>query len=200
MDLSTEEKLAEVEFWYRHRTDIEELNKNAKHGTAMRHLPSSSFSANSVWMWAGLLGCAISAWIQEITGSDHGNGRGRRTVKTIRRELFAIPGRITRGAGITYLRLPPGENLLTRVLPKLQELPSPTDAGDHCPNHTRKNAPRNMGLSSTWHESRVASMPKNRKLPDSRASPVDQPRKSTTRGFGSEDEAPEKCTCARCPV
>lgn len=124
-DVSTEEELAEVEFWYRHRTDIEELNKNAKHGTAMRHLPSSSFSANSVWMWAGLLGCAVSAWIQEITGTDHGNGRGRRTVKTIRWELFAIPARFTRGAGITYLRLPPGENLLTRILPKLQELPSP---------------------------------------------------------------------------
>ena len=125
MDVSTPEKLAEVEFWYRHRTDIEELNKNAKIGTALRHLPSSSFSANGVWMWAGLLGCAISAWIQEITGIDHGNGRGRRTVKTLRRELFAIPGRVTLGAGTTYLRLPPGPNLLTAVLPKLQGLPAP---------------------------------------------------------------------------
>lgn len=126
MDVSTEEKLAEVEYWYRHRTDIEELNKNAKHGTAMRHLPSASFAVNSLWMWAGLLGCAISAWIQEITGLDHGNGRGRRTVKTLRRELFAIPGRVTRGAGTTYLRLPPGPNLLTLVLPKLQQFPTPS--------------------------------------------------------------------------
>lgn len=125
MDVSTPEKLAEVEFWYRHRTDIEELNKNAKHGTALRHLPSASHAANSVWMWAGLLGCAISAWIQEITGLDHGNGRGRRTVKTLRRELFTVPGRVTRGAGTTYLRLPPGPNLLTRVLPKLQGMPAP---------------------------------------------------------------------------
>lgn len=31
LDVSTEEKLAQVEFWYRHRTDIEELNRNAKH-------------------------------------------------------------------------------------------------------------------------------------------------------------------------
>lgn len=58
-------------------------------------------------MWASLLGCAVSDLIQEIIG----NGRGRRTVKTLRRELFVIPGRVTRGAGTTYLHLPPGPNL-----------------------------------------------------------------------------------------
>lgn len=72
LDVSTEDKLAEAEFWYRHRTDIEELNRDAKHGTALRHLPSASHAVNSVWMWAGLLGCALSAWIQEITGLGHG--------------------------------------------------------------------------------------------------------------------------------
>ncbi|GAA5228603.1 transposase [Paeniglutamicibacter antarcticus] len=55
MDVSTEEKLAEVEYWYRHRTDIEELNKNAKHGTAMRHLPSSSFQPI-------VCGCGRGCW------------------------------------------------------------------------------------------------------------------------------------------
>ena len=39
LDVSDEEKLANVQQWYRHRTDIEELNRNAKHGTALRHLP-----------------------------------------------------------------------------------------------------------------------------------------------------------------
>jgi len=34
LDVSDEEKLNGVEWWYRHRTDIEELNRNAKHGTA----------------------------------------------------------------------------------------------------------------------------------------------------------------------
>ena len=32
MDVATEEKIAEVEWWYRHRTDIEALNRDAKHG------------------------------------------------------------------------------------------------------------------------------------------------------------------------
>lgn len=125
LDVSDEEKLAQAEWWYRHRTDIEELNKNAKHGTALRHLPSADHRVNSVWMWAGLPGCAISSWIQEITGTDHGNGRGRRTVARLRRELIRIPARLTRRAGVIVLRLPPGPNLLATVLPTLQKLPAP---------------------------------------------------------------------------
>ena len=42
-------QLAEVEWWYRHRTDIEALNKDAKHGTALRHLPSANRQINTVW-------------------------------------------------------------------------------------------------------------------------------------------------------
>ena len=125
LDVSMDESLAEVEWWYRHRTDIEELNRNAKIGTALRHLPSSDHRVNSVWMWAGLLGCAISAWIQEITGLDHGNGRGRRTVARLRRELVRVPARITRRAGEIQLRLPPGPQLLATILPNLQGLPAP---------------------------------------------------------------------------
>jgi len=125
LDVSDPEKLAEIEWWYRHRTDIEELNKNAKHGTALRHLPSANHKVNSVWMWAGLLGCAISAWIQEISGLDHGNGRGRVTTARLRRELINICARISRRAGTIYLRMPPGPNLLTTVLPALQRLPRP---------------------------------------------------------------------------
>ncbi|MDQ6740635.1 MAG: transposase [Actinomycetota bacterium] len=125
LDVSEPEKLAEVEWWYRHRTDIEDLNRNAKHGTALRHLPSADHAVNSVRMWAGLLGRAISAWIQELTGPDHGNGRGRRSVARLRRELITIPARISHRAGTTYLRPPPGPNLLATVLPALQKLPGP---------------------------------------------------------------------------
>ncbi len=37
------------EHWYRHRTDIEALNKGAKHGAALRHLPSANRTINTVW-------------------------------------------------------------------------------------------------------------------------------------------------------
>ncbi len=119
------EDLAQVEWWYRHRTDIETLNKDAKHGAALRHLPSGDHRVNTVWMWAALLACAISAWLQEVTGIDRGNGRGRASVARLRRELITIPARLTRRAGITYLRLPSGEQLLALVLPRLQQLPNP---------------------------------------------------------------------------
>lgn len=125
LDVSTEEKLAEVEWWYRHRTDIEALNKDGKLGAALRHLPSGSHAVNSVWMWAALLACAISAWLQELTGIDYGNGRGRRTVTRLRRELICVPARVVHRAGAIILRLPPGEQLLAAVLPRLQALPAP---------------------------------------------------------------------------
>lgn len=125
LDVSDAEKLAEAEWWYRHRTDIEALNKDAKFGAALRHLPSGNHAVNSVWLWGALLACAISARIQEITGIDRGNGRGRRTVARLRRELINVPGRLTRRADTTYLRLPPGPQLLATVLPRLQQLPSP---------------------------------------------------------------------------
>ncbi|HET9654992.1 MAG TPA: IS1380 family transposase [Kineosporiaceae bacterium] len=118
------ELLAEAEHWYRHRTDIEALNKDAKHGAALRHMPSADTDVNRVWMWAALLATAISAWLQEITSIDCGNGRGRRTITRLRRELINIPARLVHTARTTRLRLPPGPNLLTIVLPRLQALPS----------------------------------------------------------------------------
>ena len=125
LDVSTDEALAAVEWWYRHRTDIEALNKDGKLGAALRHLPSGDHAVNSVWMWAALLACAISAWLQELTGIDRGNGRGRRTLARLRRELINIPARVVRRAGTIWLRLPAGEQLLATVLPRLQRLPAP---------------------------------------------------------------------------
>ena len=118
------ELIAEVEHWYRHRTDIEALNKDGKHGAALRHMPSADPDINQVWMWAALLACAMSAWLQEITGTDRGNGRGRRTITRLRSELINIPARVIHPGRTTVLRLPPGPNLLTTVLPRLQALPS----------------------------------------------------------------------------
>jgi hypothetical protein len=118
------ELLAEAEYWYRHRTDIESLNKDGKHGAALRHMPSADPTINRVWMWAALLACAISAWLQEVTGLDRGNGRGRRTITRLRRELINIPARITHPGRTTVLHLPPGPNLLQDVLPRLQALPT----------------------------------------------------------------------------
>ena len=124
LDVSTPNKLVQTEHWYRHRTDIEALNRDAKHGAALRHLPSGDRTVNTVWMWAALIACAISNWIQEITGIDDGRGRLRRTVARMRRELFNIPARITRTNRAPTLHTPPDPGLLTFVLTRLQNLPT----------------------------------------------------------------------------
>jgi Transposase DDE domain group 1 len=118
------ELLAEAEHWYRHRTDIEALNRDGKHGAALRHMPSGDETVNRVWMWAALLACAISAWIQELTGIDRGNGRGRRTLTRLRQELISIPARVIHTGRTTVLRPPPGASLLAIVLPRLQAMPT----------------------------------------------------------------------------
>jgi hypothetical protein len=124
LDVSTEEKIAALEWWYRHRTDIEALNRDSKHGAALRHMPSGDQAVNTVWMWAALLATAISAWLQELTGIDRGNGRGRRGITRLRRELFCVPARVVRHARRVELRLPPGPQLLTVVLTRLRALPA----------------------------------------------------------------------------
>lgn len=125
LDVATGEKAAEVEHWYRHRTDIEALNREAKHGAALRHLPSGDAVVNAVWMWSALLAVAISAWLQEVAGIDRGNGRGRRSVARLRRELVCVPARVVRHARRLVLRLPPGPQLLPAVLGRLRALPDP---------------------------------------------------------------------------
>jgi hypothetical protein len=40
LDVSTPEQAAAVEHWYRHRTQIENIFRDAQHGAAPRHLPS----------------------------------------------------------------------------------------------------------------------------------------------------------------
>jgi hypothetical protein len=124
LDVSTVEKIAEVEWWYRHRTDIEALNRDSKHGAALRHMPSGDHVVNTIWMWAALLATAISAWLQELSRIDRGNGRGRRTITRLRRELFCVPARVVHHARRIELRLPPGPQLLTVVLTRLRAVPA----------------------------------------------------------------------------
>lgn len=42
LEVSTPTKAAAVESWYRHRTDIEDRIRDAKHGAALRHLPPAT--------------------------------------------------------------------------------------------------------------------------------------------------------------
>jgi hypothetical protein len=123
LDVSTPAKAVAAEAWHRMRTDIEDRIRDAKHGAALRHLPSGTRTANTVWMWGALLAVNLSAWLQELAGLDSGNGRGRAHLGTLRHRLLNVPARLVRHAGQVTLRLPPGHQLLAQVLARLRRLP-----------------------------------------------------------------------------
>ena len=122
-DVSTPAKAAAAEAWHRMRTDIEDRIRDAKHGAALRHLPSGNRVVNTVWMWGALLAVNLSAWLQELSGLDYGDGRGRAHLGTLRHRLLNLPARLVRHAGQPVLRLPPGQQLLAQVLAQLRSLP-----------------------------------------------------------------------------
>lgn len=119
LDTSTPTKAAEVEAWHRHRTDIEELFKQAKHGAALRHLPSGDPAVNNAWVHAAFLAVALSAWLNLLL--DHPTRVG---VIRWRRELINIPARLARHARRIVLRCPPG-SLLPTILARIRALPNP---------------------------------------------------------------------------
>src|SRR6185312_4945514 len=63
LDVSTGAKAAQVEHWYRHRTQIENLFRDTKHGAALRHLPSGHQAVNRAWMWGALLAASMTGWL-----------------------------------------------------------------------------------------------------------------------------------------
>jgi Transposase DDE domain group 1 len=133
LDVTAPDKAAAVEHWYRHRTTVENIFRDSKHGAALRHLPSGYPRVNLAWMWGALLAASMAAWLHQLTaitaGEDilagHGVRGGKAMIATLRWRLIAIPGRLIRHARHLVLRLPPGHGLLSEVLARLRELPAP---------------------------------------------------------------------------
>jgi hypothetical protein len=133
LDLSSPDKAAAVEHWYRHRTTVENLFRDSKLGAALRHLPSGCPQVNLAWMWGALLAANMAAWLHQLTattvGEDildgHGVRGGKAMIATLRWRLIAVPGRLIRHARHLTLRLPPGHGLLPEVLARLRDLPVP---------------------------------------------------------------------------
>jgi hypothetical protein len=133
LDVSSPDKAAATEHWYRHRTTVENIFRDSKLGAALRHLPSGYPQVNLAWMWGALLAATMAAWLHQLTaataGPDilHGHGvrGGKAMTATLRWRLIAVPGRLTRHARHLILRLPPGHNILPEVLARLRDLPAP---------------------------------------------------------------------------
>ena len=131
--MSTPDKAAAVEHWYRHRTTVENIFRDSKLGAALRHLPSGYPQVNMAWMWGALLAASMAAWLHQLTaitaGEDilagHGVRGGKAMIATLRWRLIAVPGRLIRHARHLVLRLPPGHWVLPEVLARLRALPVP---------------------------------------------------------------------------
>jgi hypothetical protein len=113
------ETVADVEAWFRRRTDIEDRIREAKLGAALRHLPSGNQAVNTVWMWAALIAGNLSTLLQALTGIDE---HGRAHAARLRHELLCVPARLIRHGRRLTLRLPPGDNMLPAVLTRIREL------------------------------------------------------------------------------
>ena len=130
LDVSTGERAVAVEHWYRHRTSIENVFRDAKLGAALRHLPSGYPQVNTAWMWGALLAASIAGWLHQLTATrsgarlfGHGIRGGQAMIATLRHRLIRVPARLVRHSGALTLRLPPGHHLLDEVLARIRALP-----------------------------------------------------------------------------
>jgi hypothetical protein len=134
IDVSTPAKAAACEHWYRHRTSIENIFRDSKHGAALRHLPSGCEQVNTAWMRASLIAAAIAAWLHQLTGvilggeliEGHGTRGGKAMIATLRRRLIAVPARLVRHGGQLIMRLAPGPCLLPGILAAIRALAAPS--------------------------------------------------------------------------
>jgi Transposase DDE domain len=132
LDVSTPEQAAAVEYWYRHRTEIENVFRDAKHGAALRHLPSGHQRVNRAWMWGALIATSLAGYLHQLTAlPDPGGGLlgwgvrdGKAMIATLRHRLIRVPARVLHHAGQLILRLPPGHQLLDEILTRLRALPA----------------------------------------------------------------------------
>jgi hypothetical protein len=133
LDVSTPDKAVAVEHWYRHRTSIENLFRDSKHGAALRHLPSGYPEVNTAWMWGALLAASMAAWLHQLTATEHpttgqlsgwGAREGKAMIATLRHRLIRVPARLVSQAGQPILHPPPGHYLLAEILARLRKLPT----------------------------------------------------------------------------
>jgi hypothetical protein len=98
-DVSTPDRVAAVEHWYRHRTSIENIFRDSKHGAALRHLPSGYREVNIAWMWGALLAASMAGWLHQLTATEGLHGRlsgwgvraGKAMIETLRHRLIRVP-------------------------------------------------------------------------------------------------------------
>lgn len=127
---------ADVERFHRGRAQIEERIKEAKLGQALRHMPCHNIHQNRFWMTCCFTALNITSMLCDMTPraatrlDEEGERRSetprdrlrndeqlptRRAIKTVRRWIMRVPGRVVRTGRRTIIRLPAGYRHLTTL-------------------------------------------------------------------------------------
>jgi hypothetical protein len=89
---------------HRRHAEVENAIRELKYGVGLNHLPSGRFAANGAWLAVQVIAHNLARWTARI-----GLAETRPvTVKTLRRRLFGLVGRLTRSARRLTLHLPDG--------------------------------------------------------------------------------------------
>ena len=91
----------ELEADHRRHAEVENAIRDLKYGVGLNHLPSGRFAANGAWLAVQVMAHNLARWTARM-----GLGEGIVTTKTLRRQLFGLPGRLTRSARRLTLHLP----------------------------------------------------------------------------------------------
>ncbi len=116
------EEAALVDREHRRHAEVELVIRDLK-DQAMAHFPSADFSANSAWALIAAIAHNLGCWTDQLGLSDPVPRRAR----TLRRRLFAIPGRLTSSGRQWTLHLParwPWRLAFVEALSRIRALPA----------------------------------------------------------------------------
>lgn len=116
------EPMHEVDTEHRQHAQVELVIRDLK-DQALAHFPSGHYSANSAWTVIACLAHNLGRWTAQLGLPDP----TPRAARTLRRRLFALPGRLTRTARRWTLHLPvrwPWQTDFIEVLTRIRALPA----------------------------------------------------------------------------
>jgi hypothetical protein len=93
--------MLEAEKTHRAHAIVEQVIADLKSG-ALAHLPSSHFAANGAWLVLATIAFNLTRAAGTIASVFH----AKATTATIRRQLIAVPGRLSRSARKLVIHLP----------------------------------------------------------------------------------------------
>ncbi|MGH7639300.1 MAG: IS1380 family transposase [Candidatus Dormibacteria bacterium] len=110
----------ELEADHRAHALVETVIRDLKEGSGLCHLPSGRFAANAAWLAFAALAHNLARWVVRIGLPGH--LPARTTTSRLRRQLFSVPGRVTRSARRQVIHLPrnwPWQQLFLTSLTRL---------------------------------------------------------------------------------